>query len=166
MNYINLHFVLAILILGFIFFPGVAAARTTPEDIFNAKKETYNKTIVSYSSSNKQKLDQLAQKISQINKTRTDELDQIMVTQAVILDEYEERSDGKNVEEIKKSRYWITYAHEAVAYQAAKNYVFELNGEGRIKGDALSTVNLFQSELNSTRAKVIKSQKILEGVVR
>lgn len=165
MKFPSLHTWGVILLLGLVLFPTVVAARITPEDIINSKKEAYDKAVISYSLSNKQKLEQLSQKIIQINKKRTDELDRIMITQAAILDEYERRSGGKNAESVKKARYWITYAHEAVAYQAAKIYVFELNGEGRIKGDASSTINLFKSELNSTRLKVINSQKILMGVI-
>ena len=164
MKYFLLLF-LAAWIVGFTIFPTISLARVTPEDIINSKKEAYDKVAAKYSLLSKQKLEGLSKEIVQINKQRTDELDQIMVVQAAILDEYERRTNGKDIEGIKKARYWITYAHEAVAYQAAKIYVFELNGEGRIKSDATSTVNLFQLELSSTRLKVINSQKILEEVV-
>lgn len=131
----------------------------------NSKREAYESRVKNYSPESKQKLENLADKIAEVNKRRTDELDRIMVSQASILDEYERRSGGRNAEQIKQSRYWITYAHEAVAYQAAKIYVFNLSSEGNIKGDVNSTINLLQSELNSTRSKVIYSQKILQGVV-
>lgn len=147
-------------------FPVTVWARVTPEDIVNSKKEAYEKRVAGYSAGHKQSLENLSKKIADVNKKRTDELDRIMMTQAAILDEYERRSGGKNAEGIKKARYWITYAHEAVAYQAAKIYVFDLSSEGNITRDALNTISLFQSELNSTRAKVINSQKILMETIK
>ncbi len=140
-------------------------ARITPEDIVQAKRAAYEKRVASYSAVHKQALIKLSEDIAAVNKKRTDQLDRIMEVQAAILDEYERRENGKDAENIKTARYWVTYAHEAVAYQAAKIYIFDLSSEGNIKSDANSTINLFQSELNSTRSKVIYSQKILQGVV-
>lgn len=141
-------------------------ARITPEDIINSKKEAYEARVKNYSPDNKQKLESLAKKIAQINKKRTDELDQIMITQAGILDQYEQRNPGNDEEAVEKARYWITYAHEAVAFQAAKIYVFNLTNEKNIKSDAKSLVNLFQTELISTRSKVINSKKMLKNLVK
>lgn len=140
-------------------------ARVTPEDIVNAKKEAYLEKVKDYSPLNQQKLQNLQRQIAQINEKRSGELDQIMKVQAAILDEYQKRRGDESNENIERARYWITYAHEAVAYQAAKIYVFSLTSENNIKGDVLSTISLFQSELNSTRSKVIDSQNILKQVV-
>lgn len=159
--------ILALLLLGQVVYPVSILARITPEDIVNSKKEAYEKKVVSYSVSHKQNLENLSKKIARVNKNRTDELDRIMVTQALILDEYETRlrqgsgGQGRYAEAIERARYWITYAHEAVAYQAAKIYIFNLSSEGNIGNDALNTILLFQSELNSTRTKVINSRKTL-----
>lgn len=154
------------------FFSHSAFARVTPEDIINAKQASYDQKIVNYSPSNQQKLKSLGDLIVQINKTRSDQLDKIMITQANILDEYETRlrqgygGQGQNSDGIKKARYWVTFAHEAVAYQAAKIYIFELSNEKNIRNDALSTISLFQADLNSTRSKVIYSQKILLDLLK
>lgn len=152
-------------------------ARTTPEDIVNSKKATYEQRVKNYSQINRQKLEDLSKKIAQVNQKRTDELNLIIQTQGLILDEYVKRfnieedggKDGihRNLgDSAANARYWITYAHEAVAYQAAKMYVFNLTTEANIKNDALNTVNLFQSDLNSAKLKVIKSQNILLEVVK
>lgn len=158
--------VMSVVLWVVMLFPTLIYARVTPEDIVNSKKETYEKTVQNYSSLHKQKLTDLAGKITAINKKRTDELDWIMINQALILDEYEKRSNGKYLEQIKKARYQITYAHEAVAYQAAKIYIFNLTREANIKNDALNLISLFQSDLNSTRSKVIYSQNILEETIK
>lgn len=141
-------------------------ARVTPEDIVNSQKEAYEGRIVNYSAAHRQNLDGLAKNIARVNQNRTAELERNMETQAAILDEYERRQDGKHAEGIKNARYWITYAHEAVAYQAAKIYIFDLSSENNISRDALNTISLFQSELNSTRSKVINSQKILLETIK
>ncbi len=156
---------LCLYIIAFLAVPLEIKARVTPEDIVNAQKEAYQVRVRSYSPEHQQKLEDLSRKIALVNKRRTDELEYIMVNQGAILDEYERRPGVKNIEVIEKARYWITYAHEAVAYQAAKIYIFNLSSEGNIRADANSAVNLFQSDLNSAGSKVINSQNILKGVV-
>lgn len=157
--------IVIMMLLGLIVSPISVLARVTPEDIVNAQQATYQKKVVNYSVDHKQKLEQLSASIARVNKNRTNELERNMETQAAILDQYEKRQNDKNDEVIKNARYWITYAHEAVAYQAAKIYIFDLSNEKNIQGDALSTISIFQSELNSARSKVIKSQNILLEVV-
>lgn len=142
-----------------------AQARITPEDIINTKAQLYQKKVISYSTDNQMKLQQMREKVTATNKKLTDELSNIMISQATILDEYERRSPNKSLERLKKVRYWITFAHEAVAYQAAKIYVFDLTVEDYIKSDVKSTLNLFKSEIHSTRSKVINSHKMLKELV-
>lgn len=140
-------------------------ARITPEDIVQEKKVTYETKVKSYSVINKQKLEKLAQDIALVNKKRTNELENIMIAQGNILDEYENRQKGKNAESIKNARYWITYAYESVAYQAAKIYIFSLTSENNIRNDALNLISQMAGELNSSRTKVINSQKTLEKTI-
>lgn len=144
----------------------VIARRVAPQNILDIKKDIYNQKVQNYSLEHKNELEKITFRIMKINKLRTDQLSQIIQTQANILDEYQNRNEGKNIEAIEKARYWITFAHEAVAYQAAKIYVFELSSEPAIKGDANNLVSLFQSDLSSTRNKVIYSQKILKSTLK
>lgn len=137
----------------------------TPEDIVQEKRVVYEQKVKNYSLINKQKLEKLNIDIALVNKKRTDELENIMVAQGTILDEYENRQKGKNIEKIKNARYWITYAHEAVAYQAAKIYIYNLTSEGNIRNDALNLISQMAGELNSSRTKVINSQKTLEKTI-
>lgn len=154
--------------LTFLFIAGcqTAYARVTPEDIVNAKREIYNQIVQRYSPQFQTKLTQMDKAIAQLNQRATDKLDLNMQTQAAILEEYVRRhpsaSSGQGVE---NARYWLTYAHEAVAFQAAKIYVFELSSEKNLKGDALSTISQLQSDLNTLRGKVLKSQKIIKELV-
>lgn len=147
-------------------FPPITQARVTPEDIVNSKREAYEIKVKNYSSQNQENLKNISDSIAQVNKKRADQLDKIMAVQAAILDEYLRRHNGKNSEATDKARYWVTFAHEAVAYQAAKIYIFDLRGEASIKNDMLSTISLFQSDLNSTRSKVIYSQEVLKRLVK
>ena len=149
----------------FVFVNPAHARRITPEDVINTKKGKLNAKVANYSNENKLKLEKISEKISNLNKEKTDGLDRIMIIQAQILDGHQKRL-GKETEHIEKARYWITYAHEAVAYQAAKIYVFELSSEANLKSDMLSTISLFQNELNSTSSKIIKSQNILRETVK
>lgn len=152
-------------------------ARTTPEDIFNAKKDAYQQKVSKYSPTSQQKLDSLSQKIAEVNQVRSAQLLLITKRQGEILDEYLIRQeiieqggrDGINrnlSDPIEKARYWITYAHEAAAYQAAKIYLYSLTSESNIKSDSLNLISTLQADLNSTRQKVINSQKILNDLLK
>ncbi|MFH0937110.1 MAG: hypothetical protein V1808_02370 [Candidatus Daviesbacteria bacterium] len=156
---------LVLIILCLLIFPQTVFARVTPEDIVNSQRKNYQTKVQNCSPVNKQKLESLAKQIAEINKFRTDQLERIMEGQAAILDEYQRRSGGTNTEAIEKARYWITYAHEAVAYQAAKIYIFDLSSEGNLKNDVNSTINLVKGELFSARSKVINSGQTLKGVI-
>lgn len=166
----DLRGVILVLMFLWLLFPGLVFARVTPEEIVNSQKEAYQAKVRNYSPVNKQKLEKLSQEIALVNKKRTDELENIMVAQASILDEYETRlrkssGEARKAEAIKNARYWITYAHEAVAYQAAKIYIFNLTSEGNIRNDAVSLINQMAGELNSSRTKVINSQITLEKTI-
>ncbi len=149
-----------------IIFPVAVLARITPEDIVNSKLSAYNQKVKNYSPSNQQKLTQLSTNIADINKKITNQWEMTMLRQGEVLDEYQNRNGGKESEGIKNARYWITYAHEATAYQAAKIYIFDLTLETNIKPDAVSTLSVFQSDLSVLKGKVKKSENILQGLVK
>ena len=151
-------------------------ARTTPEDIVNAQKQSYQQSIQNYSTQNKQKLEIWDKKIEQFNDQKSAELEYIMETQGAILDEFihrneiaeKKQTDGKTrnlSDPIENARYWITFAHEAVAYQAARVYVFSPSGEANINQTITSTINQMHSDLNILRQKVQKSQDIMENLI-
>ena len=103
-------------------------ARTTPEDIVNSKKDSYNQTVQNYSPENKQKLDSYSHNIATLNKIITDDYQFNMETQALILNEYIKRNpEQASSSQVENAQYWLTYAHEAVAFQAAKIYIFEFS---------------------------------------
>jgi hypothetical protein len=170
-------FIFPFLIIFFItLWPLKAQARVTPEDIINAQKEEYNLKVKNYSPQYKTKLETYSKKIDSLNKAITADWEAQMVKQGEILDEYVRRKslaenggkDGINrnlTEPVENARYWLTYAHEAVAYQAAKNYIFDLTGEKNVNSDILSEINLMQSDLNILRNKVIKSQNIISDLI-
>lgn len=150
----------------FFSFAPLVQARVTPEDIVEAQRESYRSSTESYSEANKQKLANLQTDILALNRKLTAELDYSMVVQALILDEFELRAGSKYKSQIEDTRYWITFAHEAVAYQAAKTYIPKVSVESNIKNDSLSTISLFKSEISSVRLKVIKSEAILKGLLK
>src|SRR5258708_15689919 len=83
--------ILLALLLTVIFLPGPAFGKITPADIVNSNNQAYQDRIKSYSPKNQQSLDNLQQKIAQINKIRTDQLEAIALVQGEILDEYVKR---------------------------------------------------------------------------
>ncbi len=164
-----MHLKKLLLIISFLFLfsnLNIVFARITPEDIVNSQMQSYNSQVAKYSNTDRQKLEKLSSEIAQINKQRTTELENIMLVEGNILDEFQRRNKDRTNPAIDNARYWITYAHEAVAYQAAKIYIFNLTSESNLKNDSLNLIGLFESDLNSTRLKVLNSQKILAGVIK
>ncbi|MDO8429031.1 MAG: hypothetical protein Q7S88_00175 [Candidatus Daviesbacteria bacterium] len=161
-----IKFTFLIWLIIFLGFAPVAEGRVTPEDIVVAQKESYQKSTESYTDASKMKLDNLQKDILNLNRKLTAELDYAMVVQALILDEFEVRAEGKYKSQIEDARYWITFAHEAVAYQAAKTYIPRVTGEQNFKSDASSTIGLFKSEIFSARLKVFKAEGIVKGLLK
>lgn len=156
-----------IIILSSLFFiPRPVLARVTPEDIINSQKEDYQIKVKNYSPYHQQKLVEFTSIITQINKKRTDQLTQAIEKQAEVLDQYQLAALTKDGENIETARYWLTFAHEAVAYQAAKIYIFNLSSEKQIKNNVSATINLLNSDLNSTKKKVLYSQKLIKELIK
>lgn len=155
--------------------PPLTYARTTPEDILNAKKEVYNQRVRNYSPTHQQQLTDLNTKINLINQQITQDLEQRVERQGNILIEYLRRhgklNDETNVarpgsDPIQNAQYYLTYAHEAVAYQAAKVYVFDLTSEANIKRDSTNLISNLQSDISVLNSKVLRSQKLIAAIVK
>jgi hypothetical protein len=147
-------------------------ARTTPEDIYNEKRASYETKRQTYSLENQKKLDQYEEEIKTLNAFITQELETNTLRQGEILDEYIRRNNIPTVPEtdgIKRNlddpaenaRYWITYAHEAIAFQAAKNYLFGLTGEANINKDIIIQIQGLQGDIGVLKGKVEKSKQAL-----
>jgi len=151
-------------------------ARTTPQDIIDTQLESYNSKLQTYSPQSKLKLETASGRISDLNKKITSDWEANCLRQGEILEEYIRRfeieekklTDGKTrnlSNEVENARYWLTYAHEAAAYQAANKYIFNLTSENNINSDINSKINQMSGDLNILRGKVLKSQKIIENLV-
>ncbi len=147
-------------------------ARTTPEDIYNANRQTYENKRQTFSLENQKKLDQYEQEIKLLNAFITKELENNTLIQGEILNEYIIRNDIPTVPEtdgiqrnlsdpVENARYWITYAHEAIAFQAAKNYLFSLSSEASIDRDITLQINALQGDIGVLKGKVDKSKQAL-----
>jgi hypothetical protein len=155
--------------------PFTLYARTTPDDILREQRDVYNMRVKNYSPENQKKLAEFEQKVAAMNKNQTDILEAKMVRQGEILNEYvfrqgieERQADGisRNLSDpVENARYWVTYAHEAVAYQAAKHYIFDLTGENNIKANINSKINQLANDVDILAGKVDKSQKIIEALI-
>lgn len=166
---------LSVLIFSTLFVAPVLHARVTPEDILNQKRETFNSRLKNYSAENQQKVPQFEKKVAGLNKKQTDILEAQMIRQGEVLNEYvfrngieERQADGisRNLQDpIENARYWLTFAHEAVAYQAAKVYVLNLSGESNIKGDINSAISELNGDMNILKGKVEKSRKLIADIV-
>lgn len=148
------------------------SARVNPESIYNDQREVYEKKRQTYSLENQKKLDQYEEEIKTLNKFITTELENNTLIQGEILDEYIQRkgiptvpeTDGirRNLDDpVENARYWITYAHEAIAFQAAKNYLFSLGSESTVDRDITLQINALQGDIGVLKGKVEKSKQAL-----
>lgn len=149
-----------------------AFARTTPEDIYNEQRASYEAKRQTYSLENQKKLDGFEGEIKNLNRFITTELEADTLRQGEILDEYIRRNhiptipetDGikRNLDDpVENARYWITYAHEAVAFQAANNYLFALTNESSINRDIIIQIQALQGDTGVLKGKVEKSKQAL-----
>lgn len=169
---------LLLLILNSLFLPlNSVFARITPADIVNEQLDTYNQKLKTYTPQTQQKIINYNQQIAALNKQITDDWEANMVRQGQILDEYVYRNnlqenggkDGihRNLSQpVENARYWLTYAHEAVAYQAGKVYVMNLTSESTVNSDILNTINTLQADTSVLKNKVLKSQQLIEALVK
>lgn len=152
-------------------------ARTTPEDIYNEKRASYETKRQTYSLENQKKLDAYEQEIKNLNSFITKELEANTLRQGEILDEYIRRNNIPTVPEtdgikrnladpVENARYWITYAHEAIAFQAAKNYLFSLSGESNINRDIVIQIQALQGDTGVLKGKVEKSKQALISLLK
>lgn len=164
--------ILIALLFSFFLFPFSISARTTPEDIYNEKRQAYETRRQTYSLENQKKLDQYEQEIKTLNAFITQELENNTLRQGEILNEYISRNNIPTVPEtdgiqrnlsnpVENARYWITYAHEAIAFQAAKNYMFGLSGEANIDRDIVVQIQALQGDTGVLKGKVEKSKQAL-----
>lgn len=150
----------------------VTYARTTPEDIYNEKLQAYESRRQTFSLENQKKLDLYQKEIKDLNAFITKELEENTLRQGEILNEYILRNDIPTIPEtdgikrnlsdpVENARYWITYAHEAIAFQAAKNYLFQLSSEANIERDITLQINALQGDIGVLKGKVDKSKQAL-----
>ena len=125
-----------------------------------------------FSLENQKKLDLYEEEIKKFNAFITQELENNTLRQGEILNEYILRNDIPTVPEtdgiqrnlsdpVENARYRITYAHEAIAFQAAKNYLFSLSSESNIDRDITLQISALQGDIGVLKGKVDKSKQAL-----
>jgi hypothetical protein len=156
-----------LLLVVFLVLPFKAFALYQPWIAEQAQRKAYNDKLATYSPASQQKTKALADLIVEVNNQKGNQMAAQMDAQAAILDEYQRRhGNDENDPKVAKARYWLTYAHEAVAFQQAKNYIFNLTSESHLKADLSPTVSQLENDLEATRKKVLNSQVIIQELVK
>lgn len=173
----KLFFFLLLLLATFYLLPINISARTTPEDIYNERLQSYESKRQTYSLEDQKKLDLFEDEITNLNTIITRDLENITLRQGEILDEYIRRNNIPAIPEtdgirrdlsdpVESARYWTTYAHEAIAYQAAKKYLFSLTGESNIDKDIVIQIQSLQGDIGTLKGKVEKSKQTLISLLK
>lgn len=164
------------IILIILLLPTYSLARTTPQDQIDQEQQSYNQRVKKYSTIHQQQLSKLSEDIGATNKQETNYLEDLVLKQGLILDEYVKRNnidenggvDGvhRNNDPVSTTRLAITRVHEAIAYQAAHIYILNLTSESNIKNDTNNLITNLESDLNKVRQNTIYSQNLIENLVK
>lgn len=165
-----------IALIIFLLSPTLTLARTTPQDQIDDAKQAYNQKVKNYSAMHQQQLSKFTKDIATLNKEETDYLENLVLQQGEILDEYVKRnninenggSDGvhRNQDPVSVARIQITRAHESIAFQAAKIYILNLTSENGIKNSANNLISNLQSDLDPPKQATIYSQSLVQNLVK
>ncbi len=171
-----MKFLLPLILIIILLIPTYSFARTTPQDQIDQEQQNYNQRIKKYSAIHQQQLNQLSKDITATNKLETNYLEDLVLKQGLILDEYVKRNninenggeDGvhRNQDSVSTTRLAITRVHEAIAYQAAHIYILNLTSESNIKNDSNNLITNLEFDLNKVRQNTIYSQNLIENLVK
>lgn len=158
--------VLSLYTLYAILYTQPVLARVTPADILNERRGDFTKQFDRYSPAGQAKIQTVMDAINQANADSTAILSTIMLRQGNILDEYLSRKKFVETESIKDSRYWVTFAHEAIDYQKQRVYIPVLNGESNINSDLGNLLSNYKSQLAYARGTAVKSLDKLTNTIQ
>lgn len=157
-------FLCLILLLSLV---GTVEARVTPDDIYQERRAEFKKGLDKINNE-KVKSDVLEADwtLKEINQNVTGRFDKDMAILAGIVSELEQRVDKQEKENpyLEDALYWVTFAHEAVAYQKIQDYTPNLSGNTPLAAIKLSS-NRLRGDLNTLKGKILKAKTMVKKAV-
>lgn len=142
--------------------------RLANQNAFKAARDVFKQRLAALKDQRKKNVvDKVDQKLSTVNKNRTDHMGDVLDRLSGILDKISEKAallknQGKNTASldtaIANARTAITTAQTAVTAQAAKEYIAQIADETTLKTTVGTTVSQLQSDLLATRKTVIDAR--------
>lgn len=120
-------------------------------------------------------VERVDQKMADINKRRTDQMNETLTRLTELLNKLQTRVDkakenGKDtagtVEPIAKGREAIVAAQTAVTAQAGKEYIANVSEETRLKADVGSAVKNLEKDLKATHQTVLAAKKAVSDALK
>lgn len=120
-------------------------------------------------------VERIDQKMADVNKRRTDQMNETLTRLSDLLDKLQERVDkaktnGKDtagtVEPIAKAREAIIAAQTAVTAQAGKEYVATISEETKLKADVGTAVKSLEKDLKVTHQTVLAAKKAVSDALK
>ncbi len=157
-----------------IFWPSIAFARITPEDIYQEKRAAFedqlNKILDPLKKEKIRQADSLLNKVNQEVCSRFDE-DIAKIT--AILEEVKRREGvtetvvafGQGDTSLDNAAYWVNYAQEAIAYQKIQDYTPQVVQSNLSAGIKNSQSNL-RSNLTALQQKIIKAKNEVKRALK
>lgn len=146
---------------------GTAEARVTPDDIYQAKRSEFTNNLDKISDNGlKSNILEADWAIKEINQSVTRRYDGDMAILAGIVSELEQRADRQKRENpfLENALYWVTFAHEAVAYQKIQDYTPNLSGNSPLAA-IKSSSNRLRGDLNTLKGKILKAKTMVKKAV-
>lgn len=159
------------------FFPSISYARTTPNDIYQQRRESFEEKLEEISDSAKKEQMRLADKVlNQINQAICDRFEQDIAKLAAILSEIRSREGmagaptvvafGQGKNQIEVADYWVNYAQEAVAYQRIADYTPQFSGDSNLSLSVSSSMNNLQGDLTILQGKILRAKTEVKKVLQ
>ncbi|MCL4366572.1 hypothetical protein M1563_00130 [Patescibacteria group bacterium] len=141
-------------------------ARTTPEDIYQAKRSDFNNNLTKMQDQTKKQLVMQAdQMLKTINLAVCARFDVDIARLAAVLEEEKNRQSvtstrvayGQGNTPLDSAAYSINYAEEAIAYQKVQDYTPQISNNGLVGAVTTSMKNL-KTNLLTLRSKILNAK--------
>lgn len=156
-------------LLVFLMLPVAAFARTTPNDTYEAKRETFYKSLDFITdSSKKEKVIAADKALVDINQQISLRFEEDVNKLGAIMQELKVRMNvedkptvvafGTSANQIEAADYWVNLAAEAVAYQKIQDYTPAITTETNLSGPINSSVTRIKGDFSTLRGKVLRAK--------
>lgn len=158
-----------LVVLVILFLPDGVFARTTPNDLYQVRREQFTNNLNKISDPKlKQTVEQFDTKLNEVNQNVCNKFDLDIQKLSAILEEEKARQKttetivayGRGETPMDNAAYYLNYAAEAIAYQRSQDYTPQIGNNP--KAGLSSSLSNLKSDLRITQTKVLRAKSELK----